>query len=163
MKTLYLLRHAKSSWKDPGLSDHERPLNKRGKRDVPEMGKRLKSRGVLPDLILSSDARRALDTALPIAEMMGAPADAIRRKAGLYHASDSSILELIKGLNDRWGQVMVAGHNPGLTDLANNFLPDFLPNLPTAGVVELCFDVDTWRDIDALRLVRHEVDFPKNR
>lgn len=163
MKTLFILRHAKSSWKDPELADHDRPLNKRGKRDVPEMGVRLKARGVLPDLVLCSDARRALDTGIPIAEKLGVPPFAIQREADFYHATDEAILKRIKSLDDRLQKVMVVGHNPGLTDLANRFLPQFLPNLPTAGVVELVFEIDAWRDIDTLRLVRHDVDFPKNR
>ena len=163
MKTLYILRHAKSSWNDPDLADHDRPLNKRGKRDVPEMGARLKARGVLPDLVLCSDARRALDTGIPIAELLGVSSQAIRREASLYLANDGFILELLKGLKDRCQKVMIVGHNPGLTDLANRFLPQFLPNLPTAGIVELVFEIDSWTNIGARMLVHSSVDFPKNR
>ncbi len=163
MKTLIIMRHAKSSWKDPTLSDHQRPLNKRGKRNVPVMGQRMKTKGVRPDLIVCSDARRALDTAIPIAEILGLDPSVIRHEAGLYHATDSEILNLVKGLDDRWRQVMVVGHNPGLNDLANRFLTSPLSNLPTAGIVELGFETDTWLAIDSSRLVHGNVDFPKNR
>lgn len=163
MKTLYIMRHAKSSWKDPGLPDHQRPLNKRGKRNVPDMGARLTARKVKPDLIVSSDARRALDTIIPIAKRIGLNPKMIRREAALYHASQAQILKLVKGLDDRFRQVMVVGHNPGLNDLANRFLPHPIANLPTAGIVELTFDVDVWHVIDPTRLVHGSLDFPKNK
>mgnify|MGYP000203421023 CR=1 FL=1 len=163
MKTLYILRHAKSSWKDPSLSDHQRPLNKRGNRNVPDMGARLKARRIKPDLIISSDARRALDTAVPIARIIGLDPTTIKQKPALYHATQAQILNLVKGLDDRFRQVMVVGHNPGLTDLANRFLPQSIPNLPTAGIVELQFDVDAWQAIDPNHLVHSSVGFPKNK
>ncbi|WP_419661132.1 SixA: phosphohistidine phosphatase [Desulfosarcina variabilis str. Montpellier] len=163
MKTLYILRHAKSSWKDPSLSDHQRPLNKRGKRNVPDMGARLKARRIKPDLIISSDARRALDTAVPIARMIGVDPTTIRHQPALYHATQAQILKLVKGLDDRFRQVMVVGHNPGLTDLANRFLSQTISNLPTAGIVELQFDVDAWQAIDSIHLVHSSEDFPKNK
>ena len=162
MKTLYIVRHAKSSWKDPGLEDHQRPLNKRGRRDVPVMGSRLKARAVRPDLIVTSDARRALDTAIPIAEMLGLERSVIRRDAGLYHASDAWILERVKALDDGWQQVMIVGHNPGLNEFVNRFLASPIPNLPTVGIVELGFKIDAWQAIDQKRLVHSIFDFPKN-
>lgn len=163
MKTLYILRHAKSSWKDPTLTDHQRPLNKRGKRNVPLMGERLKTRTVRPDRIISSDARRALDTAIPIAEILDVDPATIKREPRLYHASQGQMVKLLKGLKDSWEKVMIVGHNPGLTELANRFLPHPLSNLPTAGVVELEFAIDTWKAIDARRLVHSSVDYPKNK
>lgn len=162
MKTLYIMRHAKSSWKDPGLADHQRPLNKRGKRDVQVMGGRLKARAMRPDLIVCSDARRALDTAIPIAEMLGLDRSSIRRESDLYNASESRILKMVKGLDAGWPQVMIVGHNPGLNEFINRFLPSPIPHLPTAGIVALSFEIDAWQEIDPLRLVHGSFDFPKN-
>jgi phosphohistidine phosphatase len=163
MKTLYILRHAKSSWKDPTLADHQRPLNKRGKRNVPLMGKRLKARAVRPDRIVCSDARRALDTAIPIAGILDLDPAVIQREPRLYHASEGRLLKLLSRLDDRWAKVMIVGHNPGLTEIANRFLPRRLPNLPTAGIVELRFAMDSWQAIDSHKLVHSSVDFPKNK
>jgi phosphohistidine phosphatase len=163
MKTLYLLRHAKSSWKDPHLSDHQRPLNKRGKRDVPEMAGRLKARAVRPDLVISSDARRALDTAIPLVEGLGLDPSLIRREPELYHATQGSILDIVRALEDRWQRVMIVGHNPGLNDFVNRYDPRPIDNLPTAGIVELRFDIRRWRRIDRCRLIFSDFDFPKKR
>ena len=163
MKTLLIMRHAKSSWKDPTLTDHQRPLNKRGKRNVPDMGARLVARKIKPDLIVTSDARRALDTAIPIAGIIGVDPSVIRQEPALYHATPSQLSNLVKGLDDRIEQVMIVGHNPGLGDLANSFLPQSISNLPTAGIVELRFDVDAWQCIDPTCLVHSSVDFPKNK
>jgi phosphohistidine phosphatase len=163
MKILLIMRHAKSSWKDPTLSDHQRPLNKRGKRNVPDMGARLVARKIKPDLIIASDARRALDTAIPIARIIGLDPETIMREPALYHATRAQLLKRVKGLDDRFEQVMVVGHNPGLGDLANSFLPQSLSNLPTAGIVELRFDVGAWQAIDPTCLVHSSVDFPRNK
>lgn len=163
MKTLYLMRHAKSSWKDPRLKDHQRPLNKRGKRAAADMGARFKARGLRPDLLLSSDARRALDTARAICRALDMPPSEIQAEPGLYLATPERILSIVHGLDDRWQRVMLFGHNPGFTDVANLFYPQPIANLPTAGMVELVFDIRHWQDIDRQRLVGSSFDFPKNK
>jgi phosphohistidine phosphatase len=162
MKTLYLMRHAKSSWKDPDLEDHQRPLNKRGKRNIPVMGKRLKARSAGLDCIISSDARRALDTAKPIGEWIGVDSSAVHPEPLLYHASREDILNIVRGLEDTLQQVMLVGHNPGLHDVANLFYSPPIPKLPTAGIVTLLFDIDSWQNIDPKRLIYSGFDFPKN-
>ena len=163
MKILLIVRHAKSSWKDPHLVDHQRPLNKRGKKAAPEMGRRLKKRGERPDMIVSSDARRAVDTAASMAEIIGVPPKAIRQTPELYHGTPDRILAVIHQFNDQWKRVMLVGHNPGLTETANRFIPDPIANIPTAGIVELRFNVPSWRNIDRGNLTFNSFDFPKNK
>ena len=163
MKILYLVRHAKSSWKDPDLADHQRPLNKRGKKNAPEMGRRLKKQGAVPDAIVSSDARRAIDTAAAVAAKLGLPADAIHQDEALYHASPGRILDIIRQFTDKWKRVMVVGHNPGFTELANRFVAHPIANIPTAGIVELRFDVHAWRHIGSDNLKFSSFDYPKNK
>ncbi|BBO78363.1 phosphohistidine phosphatase SixA [Desulfosarcina widdelii] len=160
---MFLVRHAKSSWKDPRLSDHQRPLNKRGKKAASEMARRLKRLGVKPDVIVSSDARRALDTAAAMAEGLGLSKEVVRPMPELYGAASKEILEIVLRFDDNWQQVMVVGHNPGFTELANRFYPHFIANVPTAGVVELRFDAPSWRHIRRDNLEFSRFDFPKNK
>ena len=155
MKTLLLVRHAKSSWKDDSLPDHDRPLNKRGKRDVPEMGRRLADLVGTPDLIVSSPARRALATARIIAEETGYPVDGIREDERIYQAGQAEILDVLRGLDDVQDRVFLIGHNPGLTDLVNQLSEPPVDNVPTCGVVELRLAAERWADI-ARETIRRE-------
>jgi len=163
MKTLLLVRHAKSIWKDPRLSDHQRPLNKRGKKAAPEMARRLKGLGLQPDVILSSNARRALDTAAAMAKGLDLPKAGIRPTPYLYGAPAREILEIVHRFDDGWQPAMVVGHNPGFTELANRFYPRTIANVPTAGVVKLRFDASSWRQIGRDNLQVSPFDFPKNK
>lgn len=147
MKTLVLVRHAKSSWKDDSLADRDRPLNKRGKRDAPEMARRLADRVGRPDLILSSPARRALATAGVVAEAVGYPVEAIREDERIYLATPAGILEVIRGLEDGIDCVFLFGHNPGLTELVNALSEPAVDNVPTCGVVDLRLATVRWADI----------------
>jgi phosphohistidine phosphatase len=162
MKALYLMRHAKSGWKKPASDDHRRPLNKRGKHDVPVMANRLNSRSIHLDRIVSSDARRALDTALPVGTVLGLDDDAIQPAPFLYNATQEQILDIARNFKDEWQQVMIVGHNPGIQDLANRFYAPPIAKFPAAGIVSLVFEIDTWRDIDPKRLIYTDFDFPKN-
>ncbi|NIS80425.1 MAG: histidine phosphatase family protein [Anaerolineales bacterium] len=147
MKRLYLVRHSKSSWKNPGLTDFDRPLNKRGKRDAPFMGALLMERGVFPDIILSSPAKRALRSAKIIAEEIEYPLEEIVTLPELYMASAHELLDLIRYLDDVYAEVMLFGHNPGFTDLAN-FLTEYdVDNIPTSGVFCVDFDVLSWGEV----------------
>lgn len=110
MKTLVLVRHAKSSWKDPGLADRDRPLNPRGRRDAPEMGRRLAARGT-PDRIVTSPALRAATTAAVIAEAVGYPEREIVEDERLYGAGSEEILEVIRGIEDRFERVFLLGQH----------------------------------------------------
>ena len=161
MKTLILIRHAKSSWKNPGLPDRARPLNKRGKRDAPVMGEHLAERGIEVERVISSPATRALATAEAIALEIGFPWDEIIADERLYHADEFELLEVIQGLDDYLDCVMCFGHNPGLTALVNHLSPYYIDNLPTCGVVELRFDVDTWALVGELEPMEVDFDYPK--
>jgi phosphohistidine phosphatase len=146
MKTLYLARHAKSSWKYPELSDIERPLNKRGKRDAPYMGKKLKEKGVKPDILISSNAVRARKTAAAVAENIDYPKSKILINDKIYESSSSGLVNIIKGFNDKYDSVMMFGHNPAFTML-NNYLSDsHIDNIPTAGIVGIEFN-SSWKKI----------------
>jgi phosphohistidine phosphatase len=146
MKTLYLVRHAKSSWKQPELSDFERPLNKRGKNDAPFMGKLLSEKGINPSLIISSPAKRASVTAKMIASEINYPKEKIVLNKNIYEASGRGLLEIISESEEKYNSVMLFGHNPGLTILHNNLSDHFIDNIPTCGVVALKFST-TWEKI----------------
>jgi len=145
MRRLTLVRHAKSSWKNAALADVDRPLSGRGKRDAPRMGEYLASRGVLPDIILTSPARRARKTAQLLAAAMPA-AVPILCEAALYPASAESLLERVRALDDTWQHVMLIGHNPGLTDFASQIATAGGASLPTCGVLVADLAVDSWRE-----------------
>jgi phosphohistidine phosphatase len=147
MKTLYLARHAKSSWKHPELSDIERPLNKRGKRDAPYIGNLLKEKGVKPDIVISSPALRAKKTALAIAEKIDYPKSKILIDENIYESSSTELIHIIKGFGDKYNSVMMFGHNPGFT-MVNNYLTNsFIDNIPTCGVVGIHFN-SSWKKIE---------------
>ena len=112
MKILTLVRHAKSSWSNPKLSDRQRPLNKRGKRDAPVMGKRIVQHGIRPSLIISSPATRAWSTAKIIAKEISYPIEFLQREDALYHASLDGFLEVVSEQDQEFNSIMVVGHNP---------------------------------------------------
>lgn len=161
MKTLTLLRHAKSSWKDTSLQDHDRPLSRRGHRDAPVMADRIKDAGIRPSLILSSPAARTWETAKIVAREIGYPAEFLQREDRLYHASVMGLLKLVAGQDAGFNNIMIVGHNPGLTELANFLSPELTDNIPTCGVVSFeikCDDWDLAQEIETELLV---YDYPK--
>jgi phosphohistidine phosphatase len=164
MKTLYVIRHAKSSWDDSDLSDIDRPLNERGKRDAPRMGKRLKEKEISPGLILSSPARRAYSTAKRIGEVLNYKKENIKLDKALYHASDDKILEVVRKISDKYDVVLLFGHNPGLTDFVNLLSDprDFIENVPTCGVVGFEFRTG-WTEVSRENSKRLFFDFPKSK
>ncbi len=161
MKTLSILRHAKSSWSDASLSDKERPLNKRGKRDAPMMGQRLKTSAIRPSLIVSSPAVRAWTTAKTVAEEISYPREFLQRDDRLYLAGVGQLLGVVSEQDAGFNSVMIVGHNPGLTDFANLLVPGITPNVPTCGLVAVEIDTDDWdlRGNPACRLLLY--DYPK--
>ena len=163
MKRLTLLRHAKSSWDETGIPDHDRPLAKRGLRNAPRMGKRLARRGVKPDLILSSSAKRARQTAELIEPALKHATLVLRADPQIYLASPGKLLALVAGIDDAVDELILVGHNPGFTQLANMLLPDLsLMNLPTAGAVGIDCEIESWAEIDSGRRGLRFYDFPKN-
>ena len=161
-KGLLLVRHAKSSWDDPYLGDHDRPLNERGLRNAPDMGKRLQGLGIRPDAWISSTALRAITTAEILAEQVGFPKEQIQRSKDLYHASATVLQEFIAELDDRIRSVALFGHNPGMTSLVANLYGLQIGNLPTCGVVHLQFNENTWSAVSSAPPARAYFDFPKN-
>ena len=161
MKTLILLRHAKSSWKKPDLRDLDRPLNKRGKRDAPVMGKRLAKKKIKVDRLISSPAKRALVTANTVANEIGYPRSDIVVEEKLYTFDETGLLDVIQDLDNALDRVMLFGHNPAITDLVNSLAPSQIDNVPTCGVVELTFDVESWADVGETKAVQLEFDYPK--
>ena len=161
MKTLVIVRHAKSSWDNLSLSDHDRPLNKRGLRDAPVMGARLAKWGPPVDRVISSSAARALTTAEFITQEMGLPWDEILIEHALYHATEEEMLEIIQDQDDYIDGLMLFGHNPGMTYLANDLSNLDLSNLPTCGVVILQFNVDSWRKVGEDTADSADWDSPK--
>lgn len=144
MKTVYFVRHAKSSWSNEFLRDIDRPLNKRGLRDAPLMAKKLREKGVKPDLFLSSPAKRALTTAEIFAA--GLDVDGIRVEPKLYEAFPEDVIRVIQGVEDAVQTLFVFGHNPTLFVLANRFSKSELDNVPTCGIVRVEARIDSWRD-----------------
>jgi len=160
MKTLFLIRHAKSSRDDPAMADKDRPLNDRGKRDAPKMGKRLAKRGVKPDLILSSSAVRALETAEIVAKEVDYKRKDILVDDRLYAVGAEELLDVIRKLGDEVERVMLIGHNPELTELAHR-LSSRITDMPTCAVAEFTFDAKSWSRIGKDKPVKVALDYPK--
>lgn len=148
MKTLLLMRHAKSSWKEPELADHERPLNKRGKLNAPRMGRLLREQELTPELILSSTARRARQTAEAVADLSGYQGE-LRLEGELYAAPAETCLEALQGLqDDALNVVLLVGHNPGLEELLELLTGDYAP-LPTAAIAQVDLPIERWGELTA--------------
>jgi len=151
MKTLYLVRHAKSSWDHPGLSDFHRPLMERGIAKSKHVIDALREKRVLPDLIFSSPAVRARETAVLFAKGLGYATDRIRHEAIIYDGDAESILELLFPLPDEVKSVMMVGHNPTITYMANIFVRPAIDDMPTSAVIAIEFPADHWEEIPLVR------------
>lgn len=159
MKYLILLRHAKSSWKDSSLNDFERPLNNRGKQDAPKMAQRLCQRGIQIDLIISSSARRTTETANIFTDILNYKSEIIFDHK-LYAASDRQILSVINQLDNKYENVLLVCHNPGITNLVNYLSDSFIENIPTTGIVGL-FSERNWKEVNEKSCSFLFYDFPK--
>ena len=142
MKTLLLLRHAKSSWKDSDVDDHDRPLNKRGKKDAPRMGRLLREEDVLPDLIVASSARRCRKTAEHVIQHSGYRGET-RITGELYEADASKLRAILAVLPDYVQRVLLLGHNPGMEELLESLAGAYTP-LTTAALAQLELPIDSW-------------------
>ncbi|TAJ50874.1 MAG: hypothetical protein EPN60_10710 [Nevskiaceae bacterium] len=147
MRLLTLIRHAKSSWDYPDLTDFERPLNDRGRRDAPRMAQRLSRNCKPPLLLLSSPATRAVTTARLFAETLGVDFDSLLIEPRIYEASRKTLLEVIGDLPDRSAQVLLFGHNPGLSELAHTLANCPFDEMPTCAVVQLQLDLGNWAKV----------------
>jgi len=146
MKTLLILRHAKSSWDNPQLSDYDRPLNKRGKRDAPRMGKHLHKHGLIPDRILTSSAKRARKTATKVAKACGYTKK-IKRLDSFYLAPPGVYLEKLEALSNKYERVMVVGHNPTMEQLVRH-LTGQIERMPTAALAHIELPIQNWDTFD---------------
>ncbi len=161
IKTLSLIRHAKSSWKYDHLDDRDRPLNTRGMRDCALMGMVLSRRGYSPSLIISSPALRALRTAEALASAIGYPETNIRLDSRMYHAGAAQVLELARQFDDALDWVACVGHNPGLTELVGLLVGRGPDNVPTGAVVDIRFNTRRWQEIGAAGVIDFVMDKPK--
>lgn len=146
MKTLYMCRHAKSSWKHD-VTDHQRPLKERGKRDGVLMSNYLAKNTVAPDLIVSSEAVRALSTANYFKDAWGISDDNLIKNNDLYDFSGQQVMKVIKNLDDAIDYAMIVGHNHAFTSIANMLGSEYMDNMPTCGFVAIAFKVDSWQEI----------------
>jgi phosphohistidine phosphatase len=162
MKTLLLVRHAKSSWEQPGLSDFDRPLNDRGKKDAPEMAKRVKEKGVEPDHFISSPAKRARRTARFFAEEFGFKKGEIELVDELYGASRAEFLKAITGISDKYETAALFSHNPGITDFASSLTNVRVDDMPTCAIFALQIETDNWKEFVNAEKKFLFFDYPKN-
>lgn len=161
MKTLYFIRHAKSSWDFPQLADDERPLTEKGIKRTKKLGSYLGNNEILPELIISSYANRAFHTAQIIAKKIGFPEKDIKIDRSIYSSSIDNIFSIIFGISDNYNSVMLFGHNPTFTNLANYFIENKIENLPTSGFVSIEFETENWNEIANCKIKNTTVIFPK--
>jgi phosphohistidine phosphatase len=157
---LFLIRHAKSSWKDVRLSDHERPLNKRGRHDSPMMAKLLKKTEIMPDRVISSTAERAKLTAKEFAKEFGIREIVLLEE--LYMADEEDFLGTLSKLSGEDNCVLLFSHNPGITDFANFICGADIPEIPTCGIVHVHFPLHSWKDVKKGTGIFRSLDYPKN-
>jgi len=160
MKMLHVVRHGKSSWDIPGIDDMDRPLIERGIKNALATGSYLLENFGQPSIIISSPAIRALHTAMLIARTTALPYGKIVIDERIYESYSSSIIEVVEEQPASYDSVVVVGHNPMLTEFCNLFLPDYLENLPTAGLVSLGFDIKEWSIVNQ-QPVTSKVYFPR--
>ncbi len=162
MKTVFFNRHAKSDWSNYGLRDFDRPLNKRGLRDSPNMGRRLKLREEKIDLFISSPANRAISTARLMAHNYGYDESSIVEIKTLYLPGISSFVEVLDELDDRINSVILFAHNPGITEVVEYFTETDLVNIPTCGIAKVVFlEAESWKEVSRGTGHLAYFDFPK--
>ncbi|RYD69032.1 MAG: histidine phosphatase family protein [Sphingobacteriales bacterium] len=162
MKTIYMVRHAKSSWGDFTTPDFDRPLNERGKRDAPEMGKRLLDKKIRIDAFVSSPAKRAKSTCKAFCKVYNRDKDEIIFIDELYHASVETFNKVVSGLDNKLNAVAIFSHNPGITDFVNLLVQDVhIDNMPTCAVFAVQVNTNNWKDFLATEKKCLFVDYPK--
>jgi len=162
MLKLFLLRHAKSSWDDIALLDIERPLGNRGLKDAPQMGKYFAKKHKKPHIIISSPARRARETAELFADAIEYKIEKILYDQHIYEAPLDELMHVIYGIEDAFERVMLVGHNPGFTNLANYLTEGVnIDNIPTCGLFGVEFDVKSWKKVEAKKGKFLFFDYPK--
>ncbi|HEY6504425.1 MAG TPA: histidine phosphatase family protein [Chitinophagaceae bacterium] len=160
-KTLLLIRHAKSDWSTPSLSDFDRPLNERGKRDAPDMAKRLSGKKIKIDAFVSSPAKRAKKTAAIFAKEYKIDKEDILFIEALYAAPEGVFDEVIDQLDDRFDTVAIFSHNPGITDFANSLTDVRIDNIPTCGIFAVRSNAKKWTGFKKAEKQFWFADYPK--
>lgn len=160
MKKLFIIRHAKSSWSDTTLDDINRPLNKRGLKDAPFMAKLLYDKNVIPDLIISSPSLRTKLTLKFFMDELNYDKEIIYKEE-IYEAPMENIFEVVKNIDYSFETVFLFGHNPGLNEFVNFICDANIENIPTCGIVELEFDIDSWENISIKNSKLNSFEYPK--
>lgn len=143
-KQLIIIRHGKSDWAEPGVHDFDRPLNHRGNKNAPEMAARLSRKNLIPQLVVSSPAKRAITTAGHFSKTWEIPLEEIQQEPSIYEANVTALLRVVNQLDNKEDRVAMVGHNPGLTDFINYLADAHIYNMPTAGIVVIDFLFDDW-------------------
>ena len=163
MKTLFIIRHAKSSWNLATLHDFDRPLNDRGKTDTPMMAQRLLDKNILIDHFVSSPAKRAKCTAELFAEKYHCSSDKIEFIPELYHASLATFFKVIDSLDNQYHSVAVFSHNPGITEFVNALTDSVkIDNMPTCGIFAVNIYTNDWKNFFEAKKELLLFDYPKN-
>ena len=157
MKTLLLMRHAKSSWKESNIPDHDRPLNRRGKHDAPLMGKLLRDQKMNPDLIMSSTALRAETTANLIAKAVRYKGEIILDKL-IYNAEPIELLTLLSNCSDEYNSVLLVGHNPTVEETVQMLTNSPEITMATCAIAHIRLSIDTWTDLRAKRIFSNKLE-----
>lgn len=160
-RTLHIVRHGKSSWDFEELSDIDRPLSPRGINNAYLMAKKLSERKVVPGRFITSPANRALYTAIIFARVMKFPYDQIRISDKIYTGYNDDLVELIRSQEKSVSEILIFGHNPAFTALANQLMDHYLDNIPTAGIVSLSYDTEDWKQLGKVNPVKDFFDYPK--
>lgn len=161
MKSLIIIRHAKSSWDFSAAKDFDRPLNERGHSDAPAMAKRLLQKNIAIDAFVSSPANRALTTAKYFAEAYQQKEKAIIKIPELYHASTDTFYQVVAQLNNNWQSVALFSHNPGITEFVNELTPTQIDHMPTCGMFAVTFETDDWKYFSEANKRFWFFDYPK--
>ncbi len=161
LRRLTLLRHAKSSWQQADLDDHDRPLNERGERNAPTMGRRLAARGARPSLFITSTAKRARRTARLVARELGYPLEFLQSEPDLYLATPKTMLRILGDQPNNFSDIILCGHNPGITELASQLTGISIDNVPTCGVVVIDVEVEEWSALAPAACQFKYFDYPK--
>jgi phosphohistidine phosphatase len=160
-KTLFLIRHAKSSWDDPSVNDFDRPLNERGKKDAPAMAKKLRNKKIKMDAFVSSPAKRARQTCNRFVKEFDLKKKKIVLEEKLYEATEENFYEVVENLKNKWKIVAVFSHNPGITSFANSLTATKIDDMPTCSVFALKIDTDKWKNFKTAKKEFWFFDYPK--
>jgi phosphohistidine phosphatase len=160
-KSLHIVRHGKSSWDFEDISDIDRPLSPRGINNAYLMAKKLSERKVVPDLFLTSPANRALYTSIIFARVLKLPYEKIIIEDNIYMGYNEDLIDLIRGQEATLSHILIFGHNPAFTSLANHLMDHYLDNIPTSGVVSLSYKIDSWEEIGKVKPEKDFFDYPK--